>query len=127
MDQFIKRDLRIKHYIRYTDDFVIIDSNNSKLETIIPIIQSFLRDKLKLELHPNKVSIRTIQRGADFLGYVVLPYHRVLRIKTKKRMLKKVSENNISSYLGILKHCNGRTLEKEIIAIASAHKPKTKS
>jgi hypothetical protein len=39
-----------------------------------------------------------------FLGYVPLPYYRVLRTKTKHRMLKRVTLENLASYSGILVH-----------------------
>jgi len=48
----------------------------------------------------------------DLLGYITLPHYRVLRTKTKKRMLKRVNQNNLASYRGLLKHCNGYRLEQ---------------
>ena len=65
-------------------------------------------------MHPNKVSIRKLNQGIDFLGYVVLPYHTVLRTKTKKRMLKRVNQENLSSYTGLLEHCDGYELRQKI-------------
>jgi len=50
---------------------------------LIVQIESFLMSALKLRLHKNKVSIRKLKQGVDFLGYVVLPHHRLLRTKTK--------------------------------------------
>ena len=78
-------DLKVKYYARYTDDFVIVSDDKNYLEKLIPLIQSFLREKLKLELHPSKVSIRKYRQGIDFLGYVALSHHIALRTKTKKR------------------------------------------
>lgn len=85
LDQFVKHKLKIKYYLRYCDDFVILSNNPDELQLIKQRINDFLNDNLKLVLHPGKASIRKLVQGIDFLGYVVLPYHTVLRTKTKKR------------------------------------------
>jgi len=113
-DQFVKHRLKAKYYLRYTDDFLILSRNKEYLENLIAPIQNFLKNRLNLLLHPDKIMIRKYNQGIDFLGYVTLPYYRVLRTKTKQRMLKKVNQKNIQSYLGILKHCCGYKLERKL-------------
>ncbi len=54
-DQFVKHELKVKYYCRYTDDFVIVSSNAKYLQKLLPPIQEFLENNLKLKLHPNKV------------------------------------------------------------------------
>ncbi|KKT23235.1 MAG: RNA-directed DNA polymerase [Candidatus Nomurabacteria bacterium GW2011_GWF2_43_8] len=107
-DQFVKRELKVKYYVRYADDFVILSENQNDLLLLLRYIVLFLREKLKLELHPKKVFIKTIASGIDFLGWVHYPKHRVLRTTTKRRMLKNVKNNPkpeaIQSYLGMLQH-----------------------
>ncbi len=105
-DQFVKNRLRVRYYLRYTDDFVIVGENKKYLEELIVQIDSFLKNRLKLSLHPNKVCIRKYSQGIDFLGYVVLPYYKVIRTKTKKRITKKLNKENLASYLGVLSHAN---------------------
>ena len=93
-------------------------------------IEVFLKEKLQLSLHPNKVSIRNVNQGVDFLGYVVLPHYCVLRTSTKKRMFRNVRKlkhahtkdtisferlnASLNSYRGILTHCKGHTLAKQL-------------
>jgi len=96
-DQFVKQELKIKNYLRYTDDFIIVAGNKSDLENLIALICSFLLNKLALELHPKKVIIRKFHQGIDFLGYVVLPHYRLLRNKTRQRVFKKL-EKRIKEY-----------------------------
>ncbi len=109
-DQFAKHKLKARYYIRYADDFVFFSGSREWLESLMPKIQEFLKDKLKLELHPDKVSIATLATGIDFLGWVHFPDHRVLRTTTKRRMLKRIQGNSkpetINSYLGMLGHGN---------------------
>ncbi|MEK7560254.1 MAG: RNA-directed DNA polymerase, partial [Patescibacteria group bacterium] len=119
-DQFAKHKLKAKYYIRYADDFVLLSDNRQKLENLIPEINDFLNKQLKLTLHPNKVYIKTMASGVDFLGWVHFPDHRVLRTTTKRRLLKNVqksdaSENTIQSYLGLLGHGNTFKLKQAVI------------
>ncbi len=111
-DQFMKHRLKARYYIRYADDFVILSSDCKELEQLLPLIRQFLLERLKLSLHPDKVSIKTFASGVDFLGWVHFSDHRVLRTSTRRRMMKRISEENRMSYLGLLKHGNTFTLEQ---------------
>jgi len=117
-DQFIKHKLKVKYYIRYADDFVILSENKMYLENLISQIKEFLQKELKLELHQNKVFIKTFASGVDFLGWINFVDHRILRTSTKRRMFKRLKENNKpeskASYLGLLKHGNTYKLRKKI-------------
>ncbi|HEY4528373.1 MAG TPA: reverse transcriptase/maturase family protein [Candidatus Paceibacterota bacterium] len=105
-DQFVKHKLKIKNYIRYTDDFLIFSSNKSELITFIRYIVCFLQKELKLSLHEDKIFIKTLSSGIDFLGWVHFPEHRILRTVTKRRMFRNISEKSLPSYLGLLKWGN---------------------
>ncbi len=113
-DQFIKRKLKIKYYLRYADDFVIFHTDKQFLETLVPKISEFLKRELKLSLNMTKVFIKTAASGVDFLGWVHFPNCRILRTSTKKRMLKKLNQDNLSSYLGLLKHGNTHKIVEKI-------------
>lgn len=114
-DHFIKDELRVKHYLRYTDDAVILVNDPVELRWLLPFIELWLWNERRLQLHPNKVSIRKFTQGIDFLGYVTLPHHRILRTKTKRRMLNRVNAVNMPSYLGLLEHCDGYGLMHVIV------------
>ena len=109
-DQYVKHRLKVRYYIRYADDFVILSRNKSELNNLLQYTVINLKEHLKLNLHPNKISIKTLSSGVDFLGWVHFPKHRVLRTATKKRMFKKIKINPkkevVASYLGLLKHGN---------------------
>jgi retron-type reverse transcriptase len=122
-DQFMKHKLKAKYYIRYSDDFVILSDDKEWLETILVEIRIFLDTKLKLSLHPNKVFISTFSSGIDFLGWVNFSDHNVLRTVTKKKMFRRLVENQKeetqASYLGMLSHGNSYKLKKKIEIILS--------
>lgn len=118
-DQFVKHKLKTKYYIRYADDFVFLSDDKQWLEGILPRISDFLKEKLKLSLHPDKVFIKTLASGVDFLGWVHFPDHCVLRTVTKRRMKKQIEamggkKETIQSYLGLLSHGNAQALRRDI-------------
>jgi len=129
-DQFVKHKLKVKRYVRYTDDFIIVAGNKLYLENIIAPIHSFLAKKLALELHPKKITIRKFRQGIDFLGYIVLPHHRLLRTKTKQRIFRKLEkrikeykngviskqtlEQSFQSYFGVFSHANTYKLGQKL-------------
>ena len=133
LDKFIKHRLKIKYYIRYCDDFVILSRDKIYLENLISEIKEFLQNKLKLTLHQNKIIIRKYRQGVDFLGYVVFPYHRILRKRTEKRIIRnlkikilmlrggqisnKFFNQTLQSYFGVLKHCNSYKIKTKMIKL----------
>lgn len=109
-DQFMKRELKIKYYVRYADDFVILHSSREYFQLLLLEISTFLKTELSLDLNPKKVSISTFASGVDFLGWVNFLRHRVLRRSTKRKIIQKfergLSDESINSYLGHLSHGN---------------------
>jgi len=115
-DWFVKKILKIKYYVRYCDDFVIVDQNREYLNKLISKLSVFLKENQKLTLHPDKITIRNISQGVDFLGYVILPHRISIRTRTKKRIIRKFSKSiearspevlinqTLASYVGHLSH-----------------------
>jgi len=130
LDQFVKHNLRIKHYLRYCDDFIILSEDREYLERLVGPVNIFLSANLKLLLHPDKITIRKYRQGIDWLGYIIFPYHRILRTKTKRRILRKIANKykdlrsnlvspkslnqSLQSYFGVLKHCRGYKIYQKI-------------
>ncbi len=118
LDHFVKRELKVKYFVRYADDFVVLSESKQELTNLLPKIGEFLNSKLKLELHPDKVYIKTLASGVDFLGWVHFCDHRVLRKSTSRRMLRRIIENpkneTFQSYLGLLEHGDAWKIEQEL-------------
>jgi retron-type reverse transcriptase len=130
LDQYVKQKLKIRYYIRYMDDFVILSSDRSRLEKLIPTVKFFLENNLDLELHPKKVKIFNLKNGIDFLGYILFSHLILPRTKTKRRMIKKIREKieaykrgvttadslyqTVQSYLGYLQHSNSYELTEKV-------------
>ena len=122
LDQFVKHELRIKYYIRYMDDFLILGYNKKELHQIKEEIQEFLQHKLELKFHPKKVNVFPVGQGIDFLGYRIYRNYRLLRKSTVKRFIKRTKvykkrlsrglmtqekfQNSIQSWLAYAKFAN---------------------
>lgn len=120
-DHFSKHKLKAKYYIRYADDFVILSEDRNYLKKIIPLVGDYLKNKLKLTLHPDKVFIKTLYSGVDYLGWVNFKDYRILRKNTKKRIItrlkKDFDEKSLNSYLGLIKHGNSNRILNKIISL----------
>lgn len=119
LDQFIKRELKVRYFVRYADDFVILHRDKRYLVKLIPKISEYLEKELKLSLHRDKVFVKTLSSGIDFLGWVHFPKYRILRTSTKRRMFRKLNKNqaeqSLDSYLGLLNHGNTYKLTNNIL------------
>lgn len=130
LDSFVSNKLKIKDYIRYNDDFVVLESDREKLFADILKIKLFLKEKLSLDLPQEKTTFRKLAWGIDFCGYIMLPNSILLRHKTKGRMLEKIdtasmklntgkiSTNDyqkiMDSYLGLIAYCKSYNLKSKI-------------
>jgi RNA-directed DNA polymerase len=129
-DQFVKQTLRVKRYARYTDDFVIVSTDRAYLESLVEPMKRFVKEKLALELHPDKVTIKRNSQGIDFLGYVSLPHYRLMRRRTKRRIIwklkgrirefksgfisREVLDQSFQSYLGVLSHADAHDFSERL-------------
>jgi retron-type reverse transcriptase len=124
LDQFAKRYLKSGHYIRYADDFVFLSPYKNEMLAILPIVSDFLRDDLRLIMHPDKIVLKTFASGVDFLGWVHFPDQRVLRNATARRMMRRVVEHpskaTIASYVGLLGHGDTHDLHDVMLNLAGS-------
>lgn len=128
-DQFIKHELRIRRYMRYMDDMVILHHDKQHLWSIKREVEGFLVNNLHLDLN-SKTTVRSVNQGVEWVGYRVWPTHIKLRKSTAQKMRKRLrylrhacacghatlTDLNASwqSYRGMLKHCNSYRLERKL-------------
>jgi hypothetical protein len=92
LDYFVKHKLRVKYYIRYVDDFVILHSSKLQLKIWKVYIDDFLKSKLKLELHPDKSKIVNLSKGVDFVGFRIFYNNKLLRKRNFRKIFHKLKE-----------------------------------
>jgi RNA-directed DNA polymerase len=115
LDQFIKRDLKVRHYIRYMDDLVLLSERKDQLQGWMSAIQEFLHKCLDLALHPAKRVIAPISNGIDFVGYIVRPKYILVRKRVvdslKQRIRARTIDQNVwASYMGHFQHAQSSRL-----------------
>jgi len=96
LDQFMKRKLKVKYYVRYVDDLIILDHDPEKLAELQERTDDFLKKKLGLSLSRKKTKLQNIKRGIDFLGYFLKPKGILVRqrvVKVAREKIKKLRDN----------------------------------
>ena len=92
LDYFIKHRLKAKYYIRYVDDFVILNKDKKVLEEYLTKIIKYLKN-LRLGLHPDKSEIYPLRNGITFLGYRIFYHYKLLRKRNINYFLNKLKKN----------------------------------
>lgn len=90
LDQYCKRQLSLKYYIRYMDDFIIITKDKDTANRVLKLIYEFTEAKLHLKLNQNKTKIFPINQGVNSIGYKIHATHRLLRNDSKRKIKRKV-------------------------------------
>ena len=101
MDHYIKEELKIKYYVRYQDDFILLHNDKDYLKECLNKIKIFLK-KEKLELN-NKTRIYKSTNNITFLGRN--KYNKSVKYRSKLRKLKykkhlyEIGKINLNNYL----------------------------
>ncbi len=90
LDQFAKHQLKIKYYLRYVDDLLLLHHDPKQLKIWGQQLNQFLKEKLKLELHPQKTILQLIHKGINFVGFIVYPDHTLIRNRTVRKFKNKL-------------------------------------
>jgi retron-type reverse transcriptase len=108
LDQHVKHTLRVRHYIRYVDDFLLLHESPQQLNTWLAEISAFLPQVLGAHLNPKKTILQPIDRGVDFVGQVIKPWRRTIRRRTLNEALARTADadqvfESANSYFGLLR------------------------
>lgn len=123
LDHYVKDELGVRWYVRYMDDFVIVDTDKRRLQEILTKVEAVLWERLRLRLNP-KTAVFPASHGTDFAGYrhwttFRLPRKRnIRRARRKFRLLRRLYAEGevdvpfvrarVMSFLGYTRHCKAR-------------------
>lgn len=129
VDQFCKRYLGLKWYVRYMDDICIIVKDRETARDVLAKIRTYVKDHLDLELN-EKTHIYPLAQGVNTLGFRIHTTHLEVRDSSKaamKRRIKKIDEKvrsgrlakkqaqqAVNAWLGHARHSNSYNLSKKI-------------
>jgi hypothetical protein len=94
LDQFAKHNLKVKCYLRYVDDFLLLSCDREQLKQWRAAIVSFLKERLQLELNLQKQIFQATDKGIDWLGYIIKPDHILVRRRIVKNFKRKLFQYN---------------------------------
>lgn len=122
VDQYVKRKLRVKYYIRYMDDSIAIMPSIPEAKEVLELVRIYVKDKLGLDLNEKKSKVFPLNQGVNAVGYKIYATHRLLRNDCKKKIKRKVkamphliaedkltvkkAEQMLNSWLGHASHAN---------------------
>ncbi|HLP99418.1 MAG TPA: RNA-directed DNA polymerase [Sideroxyarcus sp.] len=129
LDQHIKHDLRCRHYVRYVDDMVLLDTSAQRLNAMRADIDAWLPQHLGLRLNPAKTILQPVDRGVDFVGQVIKPWRRFTRrrsfneaiIRTKGMPADQLFET-ANSYFGLLRQAPASHKDRAALANVLRHR-----
>ncbi len=134
LDHFVKETLRVRHYVRYMDDFVLLLDTRDDARLGLAQIETFLDEPLRLALNPRRVEIAPLSSPRDFLGYVHFPGGRTrVRRRSVRRLWRRLAaleerlesgrvlwpsaRASVASWLGLAKHADAFRLSRAIFGV----------
>lgn len=129
VDQFCKRYLGLKWYVRYMDDITIIVKDKKTAKTVLKRLRAYVEEHLHLKLN-NKTQIYPIAQGINTLGFKIYTDHKLVRDQSKRAMKRRIKamdrklkegvitekevQQSVNSWLGHARHSNSYNLAKKI-------------
>lgn len=102
LDQYVKRELKVKLYCRYVDDFILFNLSKEEALSYLTLIQTFLDKELHLEL--SRWTLAKTTRGVNFVGYRTWASKRFIRKHSLHTFRKRVAEGGLQAIISILGH-----------------------
>jgi len=131
LDHFVKEVLRVRHYIRYMDDFLLLASDRTEARERLAAVRIFLSEHLRLALNPRRIIVAPIDEPCDLVGYV---HHSGGRSRVRRRSVRRLwrrlpvlqhrvdagkmdretARASVASWLGLAKHAATFRLSRSI-------------
>lgn len=89
LDRWIKEELKVRHYLRYMDDFLLFSNDKALLKKELLYLKERLRDSLKLELKQG-IKLNRTSHGFTFLGFRIFPGQIRLSHRSRSRFSRKL-------------------------------------
>ena len=128
LDRFVKHRLKVQYYLRYVDDFVLLNPDKTVLYEQMTIIRDFLKNHLWLTLHEKKTIIESTHFWIKFVWYIHKYGKRIAlrkHINSTKECLKEKPINlcRLASYKGYFSHTDN-SLFKNFLDLSFQRKQK---
>jgi RNA-directed DNA polymerase len=125
LDQYAKHRLAARHYVRYVDDFILLHESPQWLGAALTDIAAYLPRALHVELNPRKTILQPVDRGVDFVGYVIKPFCTRTRRRTVSHAIHQIETlaakdvyTSANSYFGLLGQSTSSHADRACLARA---------
>ncbi len=102
LDHFIKRELKVRRYCRYVDDFVLFGITRDQCVDYRSRIVEFLRNELRLEL--SRWTAAPASKGVNFVGYRTWASRRFIRKHSMFKFRRALLRGRMQSIASIIGH-----------------------
>ncbi len=123
LDQHVKHRIGARHYIRYVDDFVILNESPQWLNAAHAEVDAFLPRRLDAHLNPSKTILQPVSRGIDFVGQVIRPWERHTRPRTMRIGAQRLAQmpsrevfEAANSYFGLARQASASHVARSRLA-----------
>jgi len=133
LDHFVREDLRVRHYLRYMDDFILLVGSRDEAWARLGDIETFVRERLRLRLNPRRVVVAPLASPVDVLGYVQGRDGRLrIRRRSVRRLWRRLAvlehglrthqiewpsvRSSVASWMGLARHAHAFALSRSIFA-----------
>jgi len=89
LDHWATSRMRVGGYVRYCDDFILLDDDRGKLREMAHAVPEYLAG-LRLRVHQRRVAVLPSAAGRTFVGYRTLPTHRVITAEGRRRFFRRL-------------------------------------
>lgn len=108
LDQYVQHKIKPFGYVRYVDDFVLVDHDIELIKDAKDDIEQFLWEQLLLTLNPTKTKIGSVRQGVDFVGRVIQPHRTTPRPRLERNAMQAIktgqsTAQGITSSLGLMR------------------------
>lgn len=102
LDHYIKRELKVRRYVRFVDDLVIVGVGCDQAHVLRRQIEAFLAENLHLEL--SRWRVAPVARGVNFVGYRTWRQTRFVRKHSLHTFSRRLQQGRIPNLVSILAH-----------------------
>jgi hypothetical protein len=120
LDQYVQHTIKPQGYVRYVDDFVLVDTDIEKIKDAKDAIEQFLWERLLLILNPTKTKMGSVYQGVDFVGRIIQPHHTTPRPRLERNAMRAIRSNQataegITSRLGLMRQSKSYTTRQRVV------------
>lgn len=104
-DQYVKRELKVKRYVRYVDDSILFDLDRNQAYELRHQLEEWIDAQLRLKL--SRFTIAPVKRGVNFVGFRTWTRYRLVRKHSLYHFNRSLANEDALSLNAIMGNAKG--------------------